>query len=435
MKKFFTLIAAAVLGVLSMNAADYKLSLTELGTGWGSSYDAATKTITYEDAWKGRGWWLDGQDLSAYDKVVIEFEPLTIGVQLVVEYGEKADLENESNTAEVGDTKIEILLSSSVKDIKQIYLQNRSTAGTVVLKDAYLTSDSGELSDFNLSLTTLGSGWSSSYDAATKTITFDDAWTGRGWWFSSEGQDFSDYNRVVVETQPLTIDAKLVVEYNAEAGADLDGESITANVGDTIIQVDLTSEKKPIKQIYLQGNAAGTITLKSAYLTYAPYEVSLGTINYNEDGVYDRAAQTIYYTKEAQHVGWRFAGKGSTFAGKDVVVIEFAEPLGEKQVSLWIDYADGAMIEDQVISVTGNDVTKVESMLDGDSPINHILLRSTGADTIKLKNAYLANSTGIQNATVTAENANAPIYNLAGQQVSKAYKGMVIQNGKKFILK
>ena len=39
----------------------------------------------------------------------------------------------------------------------------------------------------------------------------------------------------------------------------------------------------------------------------------------------------------------------------------------------------------------------------------------------------------INNITTTKANANAPIYNLAGQQVSKNYKGVVIQNGKKFI--
>lgn len=42
----------------------------------------------------------------------------------------------------------------------------------------------------------------------------------------------------------------------------------------------------------------------------------------------------------------------------------------------------------------------------------------------------------INNAIIEkAENANAPLYNLAGQQVSKSYKGVVIQNGRKFINK
>ena len=37
-------------------------------------------------------------------------------------------------------------------------------------------------------------------------------------------------------------------------------------------------------------------------------------------------------------------------------------------------------------------------------------------------------------STVKA-NSNAPIFNLAGQQVSKAVKGVYIQNGKKFVVK
>lgn len=42
-------------------------------------------------------------------------------------------------------------------------------------------------------------------------------------------------------------------------------------------------------------------------------------------------------------------------------------------------------------------------------------------------------TTGIKNITATEAAANAPIYNLAGQKVSKAFKGIVIQNGKKFV--
>lgn len=48
--------------------------------------------------------------------------------------------------------------------------------------------------------------------------------------------------------------------------------------------------------------------------------------------------------------------------------------------------------------------------------------------------AELGTSTGISNAVVAPKaNPNAPIYNLAGQKVSKSYKGVVIQNGKKFV--
>lgn len=45
-------------------------------------------------------------------------------------------------------------------------------------------------------------------------------------------------------------------------------------------------------------------------------------------------------------------------------------------------------------------------------------------------------STGINNASLVAPAAkNAPVYNLAGQQVNASYKGVVIKNGKKYVQK
>ena len=47
----------------------------------------------------------------------------------------------------------------------------------------------------------------------------------------------------------------------------------------------------------------------------------------------------------------------------------------------------------------------------------------------------VAETSGITNITTDAANANAPVFNLAGQKVGKAYKGVVIKAGKKFIQK
>lgn len=49
--------------------------------------------------------------------------------------------------------------------------------------------------------------------------------------------------------------------------------------------------------------------------------------------------------------------------------------------------------------------------------------------------AYKAVSTGIEKVVSETGNVNAPIYNLAGQRVNASYKGVVIQNGKKFFQK
>jgi len=61
---------------------------------------------------------------------------------------------------------------------------------------------------------------------------------------------------------------------------------------------------------------------------------------------------------------------------------------------------------------------------------------------LNVKKAYLrkvivttTTSAGIETVRAIELNANAPIYNLAGQRVGKDYKGVVVQNGKKFIKK
>ena len=61
---------------------------------------------------------------------------------------------------------------------------------------------------------------------------------------------------------------------------------------------------------------------------------------------------------------------------------------------------------------------------------------------LNVKKAFLrsvkittVSATGIKNVQTIEVNEKAPIYNLAGQRVGKDYKGVVIQNGKKFIKK
>ena len=55
-----------------------------------------------------------------------------------------------------------------------------------------------------------------------------------------------------------------------------------------------------------------------------------------------------------------------------------------------------------------------------------------------LQNNFLSlfdETTGIENATTTTVDNNAPAYNLSGQRVDNSYKGVVIVNGKKMVRK
>lgn len=106
---------------------------------------------------------------------------------------------------------------------------------------------------------------------------------------------------------------------------------------------------------------------------------------------------------------------------------------------------DGTEIFNQVIKE--NESTDYETVtIEGESkkvfPIVSVEVAAGTVDITYPKNginfyAFILEAdtpTGIENVQV-AENENAPIYNLAGQQVDKNYKGVVIQNGKKFINK
>ncbi len=65
-------------------------------------------------------------------------------------------------------------------------------------------------------------------------------------------------------------------------------------------------------------------------------------------------------------------------------------------------------------------------------PVSSIKVKSSSAAAAD-KTIYVGDASGISSTSVEKTNANAPIYNLAGQRVSNSFKGIAIQNGKKFI--
>lgn len=313
MKKIFTLIAAAFLGVLSVNADNYKLDLTDLGSGWSSSYDAETKTITYDAAWAGRGWWFSDRDFTGYTKVVVETEALAAGAKLIVEYAAD-DVSSTEGIANAGDTKIEALINeASAAHLKQIYIQS-SVAGTITLVDAYLSGDAVDASVI----------WEGENDFG---ITWD--------WNSTLGFAGGSFAN-------LKSGDALVLDYTTNADAEY------ANLKALFGQWGNSEHKMP----------SALVGVASAeYDTWSP---EMGSTSY-------------------------------------------------------------------AIPLTDEDITTLKS--DG--------LRISGYNlTLTKVRAIPTSETAISNATIApVQNENTPIYNLAGQQVSKSYKGVVIQNGKKFIQK
>ena len=142
MKKTVLILVALLMSMGFSFAGEEALPLDNLAAGWGSSYDVATTTITFDGAWNGRGWWFGdpgaGKDCSSYNKVVVNFEATEFQVQIMVQYN-VAGVADSKVLVEPGATSISVDLDEVGKsDVQQIYFQP-SAAGTLTLVSASLT--------------------------------------------------------------------------------------------------------------------------------------------------------------------------------------------------------------------------------------------------------------------------------------------------------
>ena len=296
-------------------SAKYQLDLTNLANGWGSSYDAATQTITYEaGAWGGRGWgfmdWSEADgvtnflDYSAYDYAVIRIEPSTLKANMAVEYSDGktlstdgpwlAAIANVFNAIEPGGTIMAVKLDHSQPYLFQIYIQNQTwqaetpnnPAGTIKILDAFLGTEAEYEEAKNaqgpvvVTTKALGNpaakGWNDGtvFDAATKTITIGPDWDGIGWWLAvwdndlsaNVGADYSAYDNLVFEfAEPTSANGKITVEYD---GADATSVEFYAN--STVAVLDLNPEGKgKVMQAYIQGPEGAKFVLNSVYFCTA----------------------------------------------------------------------------------------------------------------------------------------------------------------------
>lgn len=91
------------------------------------------------------------------------------------------------------------------------------------------------------------------------------------------------------------------------------------------------------------------------------------------------------------------------------------------------------------LSFEGKKFTSVDDIKVGDVVVVYGKLKKFKTTyELDLNNILISQNgtaTGITNITTEEAAKNAPVYNLAGQKVTKAYKGVVIKNGKKMIQK
>ena len=135
----------------------------------------------------------------------------------------------------------------------------------------------------------LGSGWASSYEAASQTVTFEGSDAGRGWWFASK--NCSNYDQAVVKFEPVNFDVKLVVEY--VDGTDASVGIATAGSGKVVVDLD-EAAKSAVLQMFLQiiNDDGGTLKLTEAYLRVGEEPTSISITNSSSIAYY--AGNTLF---------------------------------------------------------------------------------------------------------------------------------------------
>ncbi len=498
----------------------------DLGAGWSSSYDGATHTITYTGAWGGRGWWFgnpDGRDCSEYDGIEVVFKTdLTAYISLTAQYNYFEEDSTDGLTTTAGtngsgastEQTLYCELDPDMADnVMQIWIQC-AEVGEIELVSARFVKNGGEEpepepntdsdelpidNDYDLS-----SGWSSSYDGATHTITYTGAWAGRGWWFGDpDTRDCSEYDGVeVVLKTDMTAYISLTVQYAYYEEDSTDPLTTTGaiNGSGTGEEQTLYCELDPdmadkVIQIWIQSSEEGQIELVSARFVKnggdepEPEPVPAEGENLWDavedgsayEGVYEYWAtgdswaliyegtntgdSGEYWSHDADTKTWTVTmpeNAGSSMWQDQVHILTTLPVVGDTEYSFGCSIlcdADGAATIKLVDSADDGDfffdnnhtfvagevynyVAEGVTMGDADSvKLVFDFAGTPGGAVITINNIAFNEgnelvATGIEEvAPAAAPVAKKGIYNLAGQRVNANAKGLLIIDGKKVLVK
>lgn len=312
--------------------------------------------------------------------------------------------------------------------------------------------------------------------ATDNVVTFAGAWSWKGINYGSTDEatgettyaDKSAFDYIVFEYSAGTCaEVNLIAQYEKDGttgqyGANYYTSTETSTVfptgGILAVKLDATHSAK-MNAVALQNRStAGSITIKAAYFaSEAEYTAAKAEADKIEKAV-DVDATGGSHKLVAKKWGWDAKWMDKDVSDFNTIVFEIASVTGHGKITVQgkaigddgKEAAANAEI-DLPASETANTFmvdlskwTKVSQYAyqNLNKPDGSEAEADLEESTIVVTKVYLTSktvaelgaSTGISNAVVAPKaNPNAPIYNLAGQKVSKSYKGVVIQNGKKFV--
>jgi len=135
-----------------------------------------------------------------------------------------------------------------------------------------------------------------------------------------------------------------------------------------------------------------------------------------------------------------FTPTQSFAAGDKIIVTGYYNKDEERNCSIFFKYSNGTEVADETLfaniqeSLDNIKTYTFEVPAEAAGSTDLKMTRNSSGTNIFMTKVVMTSehSAGINTLKADA-NLNAPIYNLAGQKVSKSYKGVVIQNGNKFV--
>ena len=123
------------------------------------------------------------------------------------------------------------------------------------------SSDNSSQTGVNISLDDLNEGWSSSYNAASKTITTEGEWAARGWYIGDDR--YSQKGSITVKYEAVEFGVALKMEYTNTSG---ESKSVSAGAaaGETEVELDIPTDVKTIEKVYITYQPVGTLKLTAA---------------------------------------------------------------------------------------------------------------------------------------------------------------------------
>ena len=405
-------------------------------------------------------------DASAYDYVVVKYSASTVDISLIAQYkclgtigqwGTEFAQGQSTISASSEPSYAALALDPAQKNtINQIAVQAGSAAGSITIDEIYFATAAeweavkpkpAQTKDMMPTVKGL-SGVTVNADG-TVTCTDTKAWGWLGMWLGSF--DASAFDYLVLElAQPAEVTVQTVVQHTT--GGDISGQ---IPVGDTLLKLELSENKNSITQMAFQLSAAGSFTIKAFYFATKEYvdnmakpttkNLPLSSLESGWNSEYDAQTHTITITAAEDDGGGRGWWLSSAdYSDFDNVVVEFEPAVTAEWGKLVVEYATDGVEATEVEFYPG--ATCVVAALDAanKNAVKQIYIMGNGGVTYTLKDAYVAVTAATPAANVgtsdiagvKAQNQNNAVrYNLAGQKVSASYKGVVIQNGKKMVVK